>query len=209
MFIIFIRNNYKPSEPTFFMKELLNIVFTFTSFLDTNNCSKVVQGRCLMWQRCRSRVLKQKFFNPFSNTIQTKLSFISLVAWGEENDSATLRNLMFLSKTLSDPVNCSLKVSSKELLVHIEWLLFQKTFEIFTLLIDVPYCIVDPVLTCILSWEIETIARAKYQRYRVMNKVKVLKSPLFVILNEFVVEMLSWHFIAAVKIELYSLLYSS
>lgn len=67
-------------------------------------------------------------------------------------------------------------------------------------------CLINSILSYILTWELKTIGSACLERHGVVYEVKVLLGPLFVIFNELIVEVTLGELIGTVLIVLYSVL---
>ena len=64
--------------------------------------------------------------------------------------------------------------------------------------------VISSILTSIFTWEAEAVRRCTLNRNRIVNKVNVAASPLFIIFNELIVEMASWKIIGAMLVVAYS-----
>jgi len=70
--------------------------------------------------------------------------------------------------------------------------------------VEVTDGVISAILTCIFTWEAEAIGRCALDRDRIVDKVNVAASPLFIIFNELIVEVASWKIIGAVLVVTYS-----
>jgi hypothetical protein len=64
--------------------------------------------------------------------------------------------------------------------------------------------VVSAILTCVFTGEAETVRGGTLDGDRIVDKVNVAASPLFIIFNELIVEVASWKIIGAVLIVTYS-----
>jgi len=64
--------------------------------------------------------------------------------------------------------------------------------------------VVSAILTCVFTGEAETIGGGTLDRDRIVDKVNVAASPLFIIFNELIVEVASWKIIGTVLVVTYS-----
>jgi hypothetical protein len=64
--------------------------------------------------------------------------------------------------------------------------------------------VVGTVLPCVLTWEAEAVGRCALDRDRVVDKVNVAASPLFIIFNELIVEVASWEIVRTVLVVTYA-----
>jgi hypothetical protein len=64
--------------------------------------------------------------------------------------------------------------------------------------------VVSAILTRVFTGEAETIRGGTLDRDRIVDKVNVAASPLFIIFNELIVEVASWKIIGTVLIVTYS-----
>lgn len=110
---------------------------------------------------------------------------------------------MLGSKFLSDTAYSLFEVSSEEFAINEKRFFIQQMLEFSILRIKVANSIISSILACILSWETEAIRRNTLNRDSVVNKVDIAASPLFVVLDELIVEMASGKIISAMLIKAY------
>ena len=203
MLIFFISNNNYSAKPFFLSNKLSDVCLRITASLNTNNSGILIKCRSLRRERRWRRVLEQEFTNTTSDTIHAELSFLYFISWSEENNCAILRNIVLGSKFLSNTAYSLFEVSSEEFAINEKRFFIQQMLEFSILRIKVANSIVSSILACILSWETEAIRRNTLNRDSVVNKVDVAASPLFVVLDELIVEMASGKIISAMLIKAY------
>lgn len=203
MLIFFISNNNYSAKPFFLSNKLSDVCLRITASLNTNNSGILIKCRSLRRERRWRRVLEQEFTNTTSDTIHAELSFLYFISWSEENNCAILRNIVLGSKFLSDTAYSLFEVSSEEFAINEKRFFIQQMLEFSILRIKVANSIISSILACILSWETEAIRRNTLNRDSVVNKVDIAASPLFVVLDELIVEMASGKIISAMLIKAY------
>lgn len=203
MLIFFISNNNYSAKPFFLSNKLSDVCLRITASLNTNNSGILIKCRSLRRERRWRRVLEQEFTNTTSDTIHAELSFLYFISWSEENNCAILRNIVLGSKFLSDTAYSLFEVSSEEFAINEKRFFIQQMLEFSILRIKVANSIISSILACILSWETEAIRRNTLNRDSVVNKVDIAGSPLFVVLDELIVEMASGKIISAMLIKAY------
>lgn len=203
MLIFFISNNNYAAKPFFLRNKLSDVCLRITASLNTNNSGILIKCRSLRRERRWRRVLEQEFTNTTSDTIHAELSFLYFISWSEENNCAILRNIVLGSKFLSDTAYSLFEVSSEEFAINEKRFFIQQMLEFSILRIKVANSIISSILACILSWETEAIRRNTLNRDSVVNKVDIAASPLFVVLDELIVEMASGKIISAMLIKAY------
>ena len=70
--------------------------------------------------------------------------------------------------------------------------------------VEVTDGVISSILACVFTWEAEAVGRCTLDRDRVVDKVNVAASPLFIIFNELIVEVASWEIIGTVLVVTYS-----
>ena len=180
-----------------------DVCLRITASLNTNNSGILIKCRSLRRERRWRRVLEQEFTNTTSDTIHAELSFLYFISWSEENNCAILRNIVLGSKFLSNTAYSLFEVSSEEFAINEKRFFIQQMLEFSVLRIKVANSIVSSILACILPWETEAIRRNTLNRDSVVNKVDIAGSPLFVVLDELIVEMASGKIISAMLIKAY------
>ena len=200
--IVFICNENHSSVPWLFFKEGMNVLFGLGTFLKTNNGSIVISRRSFRAQTSGWWVFKYEFLDTLSDRIKRKLSLWDFISWCKENNSSILLNLMLCPKAFPYSFDCLFKVICEVLLVNEEWFVLKKTAKFFRLRIDVSDSLVDSILSYIVSWEAEAIWWRTLKWKGMVYKVKVLLSPLLVVLDEFVMEMSLWLLVCSVLVKL-------
>lgn len=110
---------------------------------------------------------------------------------------------MLFTECCSHSVNTIFKISSKVGFIKIEAIFFDKSFQVFVLLVDMLDGFIDPILTTVLSWETEPAYIGRIKRNGEVHEVHILSGPLLKVLHESVVVVSAGQIIGVMSIKLY------
>jgi len=114
MSIFFIRDKDNFSVPFIVFDKVTDVLFPFTSIVQTYHCHKVFKRLRFSWKRSWSRIFKQELLYSFSHIFTGKFSFIFFVSWSKEDDMSIICNLILFSPLLSNCFNTFLQVWLEE-----------------------------------------------------------------------------------------------
>lgn len=81
--------------------QLFEVFFTLSSLTQWNDCVKVFQRFSNRTQACWSRILQKKFFDSFSNLLESELDFLNCITWSIEKNCCVLINVSLFSELSS------------------------------------------------------------------------------------------------------------
>lgn len=123
--VIIVRHENYFSIPLSSSKKFADVLFTFTTWVQTNYCDKIFKRTGFGTQRCWSWVLKQKFFDTSACILCWEFSLWLLIARSEENNGLIIINLVLLTPLRSYIFNSLFQFARKVLIASF------KTIAIF------------------------------------------------------------------------------